>query len=136
MLLRNILRTIFSSFFLIGAFVNGSTALMMPEIYATFAEDAFFPFYTQLWSTVVYPHIQLWILLVVGFELTLFWLLLSRGSRVRTGLLLASGFMLLLVPFWWNGATLFNVWFALTMLWLSRTDFPETIGEKLKQHKN
>ena len=136
MLLRNILRTIFSVFFLIGAFVNGTTVFLMPEVYASFAQDAFFPFYTHLWASLVFPHIQLWILLVVLFELTLCVLLLSEGVRTRTGLLVAAVFMFLLVPFWWNGASLFNVWFGLTMLWLSRTEFPQTIGELLKNRKS
>lgn len=136
MLLRNILRTIFAAFFLIGAFANGTTAFLMPEVYASFAQDAFFPFYTRLWASLVYPHIQLWILLVVLFELTLCVLLLSRGHRTRIGLLAATAFMFLLVPFWWSGASLFNVWFGLTMLWLNRTDFQQTIGELLKQRKS
>lgn len=136
MLLRNILRTIFASFFLIGAFVNGTTAFLMPEIYASFAQNAFFPFYTDLWASLVYPHIQLWILLVVLFELALCALLVSKEGRTRTGLLVAAVFMFLLVPFWWNGASLFNVWFGLTMVWLSRTEFPQTIGELLKKRKN
>lgn len=134
--LRNVLRSIFATFFLIGAFVNGITAILMPDLYATFAQDAFFPFYSQFWAAQVYPHLQVWILLVVLFELTLCVLLLSKGQRTRIGLLLGAGFMFLLVPFWWNAATLINVWFGLTMLWLSRTNFPHTIVETIRSRKN
>ncbi len=136
MLLRNVLRSVFATFFLIGVFANGATAILMPEVYATFAQDTFFPLYSRIWDSLVYPHIQLWLLLLVLFELTLCVLLLLKGQRTRLGLLLGAGFMFLLVPFWWDAAALFNLWFGLTMLWLSRSDYPFTIIETIRSRKN
>jgi hypothetical protein len=51
----------------------------------------------------VVPCLQFWLALVIGFELTVRILILSRGSAVKVGLVGAILFFLFLVPFWWQG---------------------------------
>jgi hypothetical protein len=133
MKIRDIVRLIFALIFLLGAIANTTMGLFTPAVYETFADSSLLPLYRNLWETLVYPNIRLFLIPVVLFELALAWLLPKSGSYVKVGLGMTLAFMLLLVPFWWQGGAIANLLLALLLLWLLRYDYPRSIPEILKR---
>jgi hypothetical protein len=101
-------------------------------MYETFADAAILPFYRNLWESLVYPSIRLFLIPVVLAELAMAWLLLQSGAYVKVGLGLALAFTLFLVPFWWQGGAIANLVLAIPLLWLLRRDYARSILEILK----
>ncbi|MBN1996665.1 hypothetical protein JW935_03865 [candidate division KSB1 bacterium] len=125
----NITRFIIAILFLTGAMINTIFLISSPHVFKEFAVDAFLPIYKQLWSSLVYPHLTVFVGLVALFELSLTILLLSKGVKVKTGFILATVFMPTLVPFWWFGFSPVNLVFAIVFVWLSRFCHTESIGD-------
>jgi hypothetical protein len=121
---------------LLGAIANATMGILAPATYETFGDASILPVYEELWTTLVYPHMRLFVLLVVIFELTMAGLLLSSGTWAKVGLVLALLFVLGLVPFWWQGAAVMNLILALPLLWLLRYDYPRSIPELLQSRRS
>ena len=132
----DIIRLAFAVIFLLGAVANAAIGIFAPSTYETFADASILPFYQQLWNGLVYPQMRLFLLPVVILELTMAWLLVSSGVRARIGLLLALGFVLGLVPFWWQGGALINLLLALPLLWLLRYEYPRSIPELIRDGRS
>ncbi len=128
---REILRLLFLLLFLLGALANIYMGVFSPSVYEAFADGSLLPIYRNLWHTVVYPWIRLFLIPLVLVELSIAWLLLQSGSMVKVGLGIALAFTLLLVPFWWQGGAVANLILALGLLWLLRHDYPRSIPEIL-----
>jgi len=136
MRIRDIVRLIFALIFLLGAIANTYMGLFTPSVYETFADGSILPLYRNLWNTLVYPWIRLFLIPVVLVELSLAWLLLKSGTYVKVGLGIALAFTLFLVPFWWQGGAVANLLLALPLLWLLRHDYPRSILEILKGERS
>jgi hypothetical protein len=132
----NVVRIIFGFVLLAGAGTNAYLALTQPEVYATFADTAIIPLYRNLWQTLVVPYLRFWLVLVVLLELTLGILILSKGIWVKVGLVGAIVFFLFLVPFWWEGAAIINIVFALILVLPLRYNYDASIIDLLKPGEN
>jgi cytochrome c biogenesis factor len=130
--LHEIVRLLFALIFLLGALANTYMGLFSPSVYETFADASILSLYQDLWNSLVYPSIRLFLIPVVLVELSVAWLLLKSGTYVKVGLGLALAFTLFLVPFWWQGGALANVFLALVLLWLLRYDYPRSIFDLFK----
>jgi len=123
----DIVRLILAAIFALGAIANTAMALFTPSVYESFADMAFFSFYTDLWHDLVYPNIRLFLVPVILLELAIAWLLLHSKNYVKFGLVVALLFDLFLVPFWWQGVAISNLVLALPLAWLLRFPYPLTI---------
>lgn len=128
----DITRLAFAIVFLLGAVANAAIGTFAPSTYKTFADASILSLYEALWTTIVYPQVRLFLVLVVTLELAMAWLLVGSGKRVKVGLLLALGFVLGLVPFWWQGGAAINLILSLPLLWLLRYDYPRSIPELIR----
>jgi hypothetical protein len=105
----------FGLLYLAAAIGNLVMAFADPEIYRTFTEKTYIPFYDTLWKRYVDPHLAIWIVVLAAVEFVLAGLLLTRRAYVRVGLAGGIIFTLLLVPS--NPYTLLNlILVALQML--------------------
>ena len=127
MKLSNIVRIILGIVYFIGALINLRFALQSPEVYQTFADFAVIPFYRTLWSSIVMPHITKWLLLVVGCEIIMGLFILSKETLVKIGLLGGIVFNLMLIPFWWSGWGVINLFIVLIQILLLRRDYDSSI---------
>ena len=66
-------------FIVFGALVNAIYLFVEPEYYATFADASPFPFVTDTWNTLVLPHQNFFITVLIIFEATMGVLILSGG---------------------------------------------------------
>ena len=128
----NFARLLFAIIFIMGATANAIMLISIPEMYSEFASDSFLPIYKQLWASAVYPNLGILVGFVILLELTIAVFLLSKGKTVKTGLVLAAIFMLALVPFWWYGASLMNLFFAIVLIWLSRFSYPVNMRDFIR----
>jgi hypothetical protein len=103
-----------------------------PSAYETFAGNAILPIHQNLWETLVYPNIRLFLIPVVLAELSMAWLLLKSETYVKAGLGIALAFVLFLFPFWWQGGAIANLILAMPLLWLQRYDYPQAIPEIIR----
>jgi hypothetical protein len=129
----NILRLLFALIFILGAVANVVMLIASPELYSEFASASFLTIYKQLWFSIVYPNLGLLLGVVILLEGMIAIFLLSKGKYVKIGLLLATMFMLVLVPFWWYGGSLMNLIFALIFIWLYRFSYPTTMWESIRE---
>lgn len=74
-------------FIVFGALVNAIYLVVEPDYYANFADASPFPFVTDTWNTLVLPHQNFFITLLVIFEATMGVLILSGGRRTQVGLI-------------------------------------------------
>ncbi|MFN2290773.1 MAG: hypothetical protein ACK2UC_06260 [Anaerolineae bacterium] len=132
----DITRLAFAIIFLLGAVANAAIGIFAPSTYETFADASILSLYEELWTTIVYPQMRLFLLLVVALELSMAWLLLVSGVRVKAGLILALGFVLGLIPFWWQGGAVINLLLALPLLWLLRYDYPRSIPDVIRERRS
>jgi hypothetical protein len=132
----DITRLAFAIIFLLGAVANAAIGIFAPSTYETFADASILSLYEELWTTIVYPQMRLFLLLVVALELSMAWLLLGSGVRVKAGLILALGFVLGLIPFWWQGGAVINLLLALPLLWLLRYDYPRSIPDVIRERRS
>ena len=128
----NIFRLLFAIILIMGAVVNAIMLISTPELYSEFASDSFLPIYKQFWTSIVYPNLTIFVGFVILLELTIAIFLCSKGKTVKTGLLLAAIFMLALVPFWWFGASLLNLAFAVVFIWLSHYSYPTNMWDFIR----
>jgi hypothetical protein len=129
---QNLLRLTFAVIFVVGAAANVYMLVFVPDIYRSFSDASFFPFYRQLWAAYVFPNIQFFVGFVALMEVGFAALLLYKKRGPQVGLPLAAAFMLFLVPFWWLGGSLINLVFALVFIWLWRFEYPHTIPDLLR----
>lgn len=97
----------FGLLYLAAAIGNLVMAFTDPEVYRTFTEKTYLPFYETLWKRFVDPHLATWIVVLAALEFVLAGLLLTRRAYVRVGLAGGIIFTLLLVPS--NPFTLLNL---------------------------
>ena len=79
-------------FIVFGALVNAIYLIAQPDYYTTFADASPFPFVTDTWNTLVLPHQNLFITLLIIFEAAMGVLILSGGRRTPVGLIGLIGF--------------------------------------------
>ncbi len=94
----NVARAFFAMWYLVGSAVHVRCALTNPQIiYAQFGRTSLFPFFGELWVSLIMPHITFFALLLAAFELATGLLLLSKGKAVTAGLVASVLFNLFLV---------------------------------------
>lgn len=105
--LYNIGRSFFGLFFFAMAGVNSYLLFSDLHSFDSFTDLTFLPFYRDVWYDLIVPNLFWWVVLLIGFELTVGALLLSKGIFVKVGLIGAIVFCLALVPA--NPQTLYNI---------------------------
>jgi hypothetical protein len=92
-------RRAYGAFFVAMAAVNVVLAASDLDLYRGFADEAFLDLYRQAWASVVSPHVEVLVPLLIAFELavgvTLWW---ARARALRVTLWLVVAFHLALVP--------------------------------------
>jgi hypothetical protein len=83
-----------------GSFFNALN-LATGGDYGTFAKDSYIPFVRDTWASLVAPHQDIFIPLLVAFEAAVGLLILSGGRRMQLGFVGAIGFHVALVTFGW-----------------------------------
>lgn len=119
-------------FFLAMAWgVNGFFLLTDPAAYAPMGEAFFIPELGVLFTRVVGAHPAFWVSLLIVWETAVGLLLLSRGARVKAGLIMGIIFLVGITPF--NQATLANPILALVLQYLISKDFPAPVRSARRQ---
>jgi hypothetical protein len=126
-------RIVFAIIFLLGAIANIVIVISTPEMYSGFADLSILSVYHSLWSRIVMPNLQFFIVSIAVFEFLIAILLLTRMLYVRIGMYLGIIFMLFLFPFWWSGGSIINLVFAFLLLLLAFEDYPRSIPNVLLQ---
>ena len=104
-------RRAFAFLFLVGGATMNAVFLATGESYATFADGAYIPFVRHTWSSLVVPHHEAWIGLLIVFEAVVGLLALAGGRRLQLAYGLAIAFHVGLLAFGWG----FYLW-ALPMI--------------------
>jgi hypothetical protein len=94
-----------------GALVNAGF-LIRGDDYQGFADGAYVSFVRETWESLVVPHHEPFIWLLVAFEATVGVLALSGGRRTQAAYALAIAFHVALLSFGWG----FYVW-SIPMIW-------------------
>jgi hypothetical protein len=94
---RNIIRGFIALWYLLGWLLHVYLGLFAPETYQPFGETALIPAYTNFWQNFVMPHITVFALVLAVFEVLVGCLLIGKGKRVKTGLILSILFILFLL---------------------------------------
>ena len=84
-----------------GAAVNAAF-LLRGDDYAEFAEGSYLPFVRDTWASLVVPHHDLWISLLIAFELAVGVLALLGGRRTQLAYGAALAFHVALLSFGWG----------------------------------
>ena len=84
-----------------GAAVNG-LFLARGDDYAKFADGSYSSFVRHTWRSVVVPHHEVWIGLLIIFEVAVGLLALSGGKGTEVAYAAAIVFHLALLPFGWG----------------------------------
>lgn len=66
---QDVIRLVLAAAFFVGAGVNAYLVLGVPEVCEGFADFAFLRFYRAIWRERILPQLQLWIALVIVFEI-------------------------------------------------------------------
>ena len=90
--MRTVARLFVLPWYLVGWILHVYLGLCAPDVYLPFGSTAILPGYSELWRTVVMPHISVFALLLAGFELAVGSLLLSGGTCFRAGVVLSIAF--------------------------------------------
>lgn len=99
-----------------GALVN-AVYLAEGEDYADFAERSYLPFVRDTWASLVVPHHDFFIGLLIAFELVVGLLALAGGRYAQFGLAAAAAFHVALLSFgWWFYAWSLPILAALVLL--------------------
>ena len=125
--LQDISRSLFSIILLSGGIANTIIVLTNPDLYSGFADLSLLPLYQQLWVNLIIPNLQFMIGLVVMLEWLIAVLLLGKRFAVKLGSVIGGVFMVLLIPFWWSGAGILNLVFALILFWLATSEYPSSV---------
>lgn len=94
-----------------GAAVN-AFFLVRGDNYAKFADGAYLAFVRHTWRDVVVPHHDIWIAVLIAFEVAVGVLALLGGRRTRLAYAAAIAFHIALLSFGWG----FYVW-SVPMVW-------------------
>jgi hypothetical protein len=97
--------------FLVAGAAMNALFLATGKSYAEFADGASVPFVRDTWNSLVVPHHELWIGLLIVFEVIVGVLALAGGRRLQVAYGLAIAFHIGLLAFGWG----FYVW-ALPMM--------------------
>ena len=84
-----------------GAAVNGFF-LARGDDYAEFADGSYIPFVRDTWRDLVVPNVEIWIGLLIAFELTVGVLALLGGRRTQLAYGAAIAFHIALLSFGWG----------------------------------
>jgi hypothetical protein len=98
-----------------GAVVN-AIFLLRGDDYAKFADGAYIAFVRHTWRSLVVPNHDVWILLLILFELVVGVLAWSGGGRTQVAYVAAIAFHVALLSFGWG----FYMW-SLPMIWALST---------------
>jgi hypothetical protein len=88
-----------------GAFVN-TAFLARGDDYADFANGSYIPFVRDTWRSLVVPNVNVFIPLLIAFELAVGIAVLRGGRWTKLGLTAAIGFHVALLTFGWG----FYIW--------------------------
>lgn len=120
-------------FFIVMAIgVHIVLVLTAPALYLGFADTALLPLYRWGFDTVVAWNPVLFGLCAALFELTLAFLMLSKGRAARLGLIGGGLFMVALMPLGFD--VLPNVLLAVAFFYLARLDFGASAWDMLRHH--
>jgi len=104
-------RFAFAFLYLVAGAGMNALFLARGDDYAKFADGAYIAFVRHTWHTVVVPHHELWIGLLIAFEAIVGLLALAGGKRLRLAYALAIAMHVGLLSFGWG----FYLW-ALPMI--------------------
>ena len=89
----NIGRIIFGAIYLLGAAFNIFIATTMGwQAYIGFADATFFPWYREAWKAVAVPNIELIVILLIAFEISLGLLFILKRRYLKIALVLGALF--------------------------------------------
>ena len=95
----NVARIIFGIIFLLGALTNILLASINGvESYHSFADETFFPWYLDVWQTIVVPYMLLFIVLTVAYEITMGLLFIINRKYMKIALIMGIIFCLGTTP--------------------------------------
>ena len=95
----NVARIIFGIIFLLGALTNILLASINGvESYHSFADETFFPWYLDVWQTIVVPYMLLFIVLTVAYEITMGLLFIINRKFMKIALIMGIIFCLGTTP--------------------------------------
>jgi hypothetical protein len=95
--MKNVARTFFALWYLVGWLVHLYLALFSPATYAPLGSAAAISWLATTWQATIMPRIRFFALLLAAFELITGSLLIARGRWVKLGLILSMAFNLFLV---------------------------------------
>ncbi|RPI31902.1 MAG: hypothetical protein EHM70_10310 [Chloroflexota bacterium] len=95
--MKNIARSFFALWYLLGWVVHLVVVVRGPQFYAPFGDTALIPAFGDFWTAVVMPNITLFAVLLMVFELAVGMLLIGKGRQVKAGLAASLLFNLFLV---------------------------------------
>jgi len=130
---KELTRNVFALLFFAGAGAHIYLVSACREVYDSFADLAFLRCYTSMWRTLILPHLTLWVVALIVFELTVAVLLTLRGRAVTIGLVMAGLFVLFLIPFWWSGGAVVNVVLFVPIVWLVFQEFPRSTWQRISE---
>ena len=95
----NIARIIFGIIYLLGALANITLVTINgSQSYIGFADASFFPWYREAWMAVAAPNINLIVILLIAFEISLGLLFIIRRKYLKIALILGILFCLASMP--------------------------------------
>jgi len=95
----NIARIILGIIYLLGALTNILlSSINGIESYHAFADNTFFPWYLHAWQTIVVPHMLLFIVLTVAYEIIMGLLFIINRRYMKTALIMGIVFCLGTTP--------------------------------------
>src|SRR5690349_24508282 len=89
-----------ATLFIVGGAVFNTLTLLTGD-YSGFADGSYLPFVTDTWRSVVAPHQNVFIPLLIAFEVAVGVLVLTGPRRAQLGLALAIAFHIGLMCFGW-----------------------------------
>jgi len=110
--------------------VHVVVVLTAPAVYLGFGTTALFPLYQWLFATVVAWNPVLFGLCAAAFELTLAFLMMSKGPYARWGFIVSGLFMLALMPLGYE--VLSNVLLAAALFFLATRWFDTSVLDMLR----
>lgn len=90
---------IFLGFFYIAmAIVNIITAIVKPQLYVEYGKSSYLPFYKWLVENVFGKASEVFVLMIAAFQILMGLLILSKGKRVKAGLIGTIVFLVTILP--------------------------------------
>ncbi len=121
-LFRNLIEIGFGVLYLIGAFFNSLYTLRHgDEFFGSFADKAILLPARQLIQKVVIPHARVFTILLIVFQLTVAFCILSRGALVKPGLVAGAIFSFAVVFVSNTSGAIANLVMSVVQLYLALT---------------